>query len=375
MRLAAGLPVPPLHAAPRLARAARASPGILHGPLGRELAADGCSLTETTGPVWVGARAGPTLRVRSSRVCRTSSRRDRRRPAFRAVRHTLGAMPAPSAAADFATVCGVDFSGARLAGRNTWVAEVERTDALPVLRSLRSLEQLAGAADRDAALAWLIERVATSQAAWALDFPFSVPPVLLPGLDWLGQLAWVTDFAGDAPAFGHDLLARAKALGGANHIRRRTDADARTPFDSYHYRIVYQTFHGMRDVLAPLARRAGVAVLPYGFDRLRRARRLVMEACPSSTLKRLDLPHHRYKQPAGGPLTRIRRQTRRRILDGLAEVVEFTATDRRRMMRNPGGDAIDAVLAACGAVHELDRGLSRHPSRRQPCRSEGYIFH
>ena len=34
------------------------------------------------------------------------------------------------------------------------------------------------------------------------------------------------------------------------HIRRLTDREAKAPFDCYHYRIIHQTFYGMRDVLA-----------------------------------------------------------------------------------------------------------------------------
>jgi hypothetical protein len=57
-----------------------------------------------------------------------------------------------------------------------------------------------------------------------------------------------------------------------------------------------------------------------------------------------------YKQPAGGPLTRRRRLTRRIIVDGIAARVRVTDRRRRVMMRDPGGDAIDAVLAALGAA-------------------------
>ena len=44
-------------------------------------------------------------------------------------------------------------------------------------------------------------------------------------------------------------------------------------------------------------------------------------------------------ESAGGPLTRKRRQTRHAILAALAEHVEMSDLFRRRVMRNPGGDA------------------------------------
>src|SRR5205823_8938470 len=132
------------------------------------------------------------------------------------------------------------------------------------------------------------------------------------------------------------------------HIRRATDSEVKTPFDCYHYRIIYQTFHGMRDVLAALMRTRGTAILPFQYRRLDKAKRVVVEACPGSTLKRLGAPHQNYKQPTGGPLTAIRRRTRQRILAALETKIDIDDRQRRMIMRNGGGDALDAVIAALG---------------------------
>jgi hypothetical protein len=127
----------------------------------------------------------------------------------------------------------------------------------------------------------------------------------------------------------------------------------------------YQTFYGMRDVLGPLARLRGTAVLPFHYRRLASARRVLVEACPASTLKRLGLPHQNYKQPQGGPLTARRRSTRRRLLEGLGGHVLIEPAHRRVVMRNGGGDALDAVIAAVGAAQAWQaadhRGIARHP--------------
>ena len=158
------------------------------------------------------------------------------------------------------------------------------------------------------------------------------------------------------------------------HIRRRTDTDAKAPFDCYHYRIIYQTFFGMRDVVRRLSRTPGTAVLPFQYHKVPRAKRVVVECCPASVLKRLGWPHQNYKQPAGGPLTGKRRRTRHAILAGLAKVVRFGTRHRLVMMRNPGGDAIDAVIAAVGAIRAVSAAdhaaIRRHP--RYP--REGYLF-
>lgn len=268
----------------------------------------------------------------------------------------MAASAGTAAARRFASVFGVDFSGARLAGRTTWIARLERTGSRSgprfALGSLDRLDRLAGTAERGPALAHLVALIAASvNALWALDFPFGLPIELFPPRSrWPRQLALVREYVADDYGLGIECLRRARELGGPLHIRRQTDIDARAPFDPYHYRIIYQTFYGMHDVLARLWRDPRTAVLPFQYARMATADRVLVEACPGSTLKRLGLPHQNYKQPAGGPLERRRRLTRRVILDGIADAVDLDARQRRVMMRDPGGDAIDAVLAALGAA-------------------------
>jgi hypothetical protein len=280
----------------------------------------------------------------------------------------------------FRAVFGVDFSGARLAGRTTWIARLDPA-ASPgepafTLGALDRLDRLAGTAERDAALAHLVGRVAqTTDALWAFDFPFGLPVELFPARSrWPRQLALVREYRSDDYGLGLECVRRALALGERMHIRRQTDVDARAPFDPYHYRIIYQTVHGMHAVLRPLRRDRGTAVLPFQYDRLQSANRVLVEACPASTLKRLGLPHQNYKQPAGGPLTRRRRLTRRTIVAGIANLVQVAPRDRRVMMRDPGGDAIDAVLAALGAAQAFasvdHSAISRHA--RYP--REGHLY-
>jgi hypothetical protein len=102
---------------------------------------------------------------------------------------------------------------------------------------------------------------------------------------------------------------------------------------------------------------------------------VLVEACPASTLKRLRLPHQNYKQPEGGPLTPKRRRTRRAILEGLGSYVSLSATDRRRLMRDGGADALDAVIAAVGAALSWratdHQSVARH--RRYPREGRLYV--
>lgn len=291
---------------------------------------------------------------------------------------------------------GVDFSGARLAGRNTWVARCEPTprrrlsggrhppefftskSSRPPLKlvSLDRLEALCGTAARAPALAHLVDLVLASEAAvWGFDFPFGLPVELFPaGAGWADQHAFLADWGEDAYGCGLECIRRALRLGESMHIRRTTDFEARAPFDCYHYRIIYQTFHGIRDVIVPLSRTPGTAVLPFQYRKLARAKRVVVECCPGSVLKREKVPHQNYKQPAGGPLTRKRRRTRHAILGWLGGVVDLGERFRRVVMRNPGGDALDAVIAAAGAARAVaaadHRAIARHPRYRH----EGHLF-
>ena len=273
----------------------------------------------------------------------------------------------------FDTIYGVDFSGARLAGRHAWIARIERADqdapAPHRLTRLARLDALAGAPEREAALAHLVTAIAASEGAlWALGFPFGLPVEVLPQTErdgWPGQLDFLREWGEDAYAAGVECLNRAKALGHSGHIRRLTDVETRAPWDAYSYRIIYQTFYGMRDVLGALWGGDGTAILPFDYDRLPGARRVVVEACPASTLKRLGLPHQGYKVTGAGPLTSSHRRARRQILAGLAAHVSVGRVRRRLLMQDGAGDALDALLAAVGAAQSWTytdhRQTAAHP--------------
>lgn len=281
---------------------------------------------------------------------------------------------------EFASFHGVDFSGAKRAGENTWVAALEPTDRRRppyfALTALHPLKALAGTAERGPALRSLVDLVLSTDAAlWGFDFPFGLPVELFPpGTRWADQFALLAAWGDDAYGCGLECVRRTRLSHGKLHVRRATDADAKAPFDCYHYRIIYQTFYGMRDVVAPLARSRGTAVLPFQYRRLPTARRVAVESCPASTLKRLGLPHQNYKQPAGGPLTPKRRRTKRVLLDAITRFVRIGDRYRRVIMRNPGGDALDAVIAAVGAARAVaaadHRAIARHP--RYP--HEGHLY-
>jgi len=278
----------------------------------------------------------------------------------------------------------VDFSGARLAGRHAWLARIERDarDDAPApykLTRLARLDALCGVPEREPVLAHLVSQIAASHSAlWALGFPFGLPLEVQPEAakdGWPAQVGFLREWGEDAYGAGVECLRRAQALGHKGHIRRLTDMETQAPWDTYSYRIIYQTFYGMRDVLGPLWATEGTAILPFAYTRLAQSARVLVEACPSSTLRCLGLPHTGYKRAGAGALASSHRRARREILAGLAPHVSVGRVRRRLLMLDPAGDALDALVAAVGAAlswPETDHGqVSGHP--RYVCEGRQYV--
>ena len=271
-------------------------------------------------------------------------------------------------------VYGVDFSGARLAGLTAWRAVLDIVPSKPRLVSVDSLALLAGAPERDVVLPWLVADILnTSQLAVGIDAPFTMPTAMSPVGTYREEIAWVSTFA-DAPTMGRTLADDALKRFGVRHVRRETDRLSRTPFDSYHYRIVHQTFHVIRDVCGELARDAKTAILPFDYANLSAAERVVVETCPSSTLKRLALPFRGYKQPGKLPITKERRAVRATILDALRERMTVPEPLAKKALGDPGGDALDSILAALGTFESLR--ATDHETLRSDLRlcREGWVY-
>ncbi len=131
-------------------------------------------------------------------------------------------------------VVGVDFSGAKLAGRTTWVATLKPVGKRKLhLVDVAPLAKLCGHAGRAEALSALVGMIAGSrEAVWALGFPFGFPvEVMAANCTWAGQLDALHQWGEEAYALGVECYRRGLALGGKGHVRRLTDAEERTPFD------------------------------------------------------------------------------------------------------------------------------------------------
>ena len=257
-------------------------------------------------------------------------------------------------------VVGVDFSGARDAGKKIWIAAGESHGGAVEIEACFPACELPGAsASLESALPALVEYVAGgADAAFGLDFPFGLPLALV--REFGGEPGWERFVAGFDRRFATADAFRdaCRDAAGGVEIRRRTDVEAKAPFCVYNLRLYRQTFAGIKHVLRPLVRERRAAVVP--FQPPRPGLPTIAEICPASLLADEGLyRRHPYKGRSDD-----RRRGRRaivRALIGRGLLREPARSLREVLADDPGGDALDAVLAAIGAARAI-----RDPTCRAP---------
>lgn len=260
-------------------------------------------------------------------------------------------------------ILGIDFSGASDAGAKIWVATARKNDGPLVIEDCRPALLLPnGARAPDGALAALRTYVtAEADTIAGCDFPFSLPFDLIQARDWY---SFALDFTRryPTPLDFHDLCHRAT---GGIEVKRRTDKEDRTPFNSFNLRLYRQTWWGIGHLLAPLVATKSARVWPQ-MPR-QRDKPLLVEVCAACSLIRLDhYPSYKGRTPA-------HRKARAGIVDLL--IARGWLSPPKRSLRsllldNTGGDALDAVIGAV-AVNRAD--FTRKPDRID--RIEGRVFY
>jgi len=264
-------------------------------------------------------------------------------------------------------IIGVDFSGARDAGRKVWLAIGTVAGArLHGERWLPASERPGGAVARDGAYAALRQALLEhAPCAVGLDFPDGLPEPLIEPVPWRRFLVGFPVRYPDERAFRAACLAAA----GGRELKRLTDRAARTPFCPYNLRMYRQTYYGVRDVLRPRVLSGAAVGLPMQPARADRPVWL-LEACPAALLKARGL-YRPYK--GRGP---AQRAMRRQLVAHLTDAAGVVVTARglaRRLIADTDGDAIDAVLAAVAAWRAVSHGPLRPPDWRRYVR-EGYVY-
>lgn len=265
-------------------------------------------------------------------------------------------------------IVGVDFSGASQAGSAIWIAEARLDDGRVAIESCRAAAELPDSGQaREQCLPALVAYIARQERAIVgCDFPFSLPATLIERDSWR---EFALDF-GERFASAADFLADCRRRANGREIRRACDSESRVPFAAYNLRIYRQTFHGIRDVLAPLLRDKMAVVLPM--ERPRTDRPWVVEICPASTLKRAGL-YPSYKGRSAEA-----RDARRRVIGGLVRrgwLAPLSPSMRRLAIDNTGGDALDSMIAAMttGRAYAAGAFTQRGLDRREAI--EGRVYY
>jgi len=202
-----------------------------------------------------------------------------------------------------------------------------------------------------------------------VDASFGLPRPVLPDRiaatdDWQESVRWVAEAYADVDALAAQAdwkdHARESDADGVE-LKRRTDGPtgANSP---YSFITRYQTFHAMRDLLAPVLDSVSVEPMVSGDGPT------LIEVYPAATLRDLDLPDRKYKEPGAES-----REKRERILAGLCEWgVALPGKFEERILGDADGDALDSLVAAVATVRAVESGFAVEEGRYDPV--EGYIY-
>lgn len=262
---------------------------------------------------------------------------------------------------------GIDFSGAAQAGKAIWIAEARFDRGLPRIEACRPAAALPqSGSNRERCLPALVEFIASQRrVVVGCDFPFSLPAMMVSASTWRRFALDFADRFADPAAFLDDCRRR----GNGRELKRACDRGSKVPFAAYNLRIYRQTFHGIRDVLAPLLRGGRATVLPMEHPSIDRP--WVIETCPASTLKKAGL-YISYKGSAPAA-----RAARRRIIDGLVRgrlMATLPRALRQIAIDNAGGDALDGMIAALATARAYEAGELMEGSCDAIERIEGRVY-
>lgn len=264
-------------------------------------------------------------------------------------------------------IYGIDFSAAADAGRKIWIAGGHIRGKTLEIDSCRRAEDLPGSSTvRDVAhsvVRRLIEEDA--EGAFGLDFPFGLSRILTGQDTWRKFILQFPVRYFSPEDFRNSCLSQA----GGYELKRFTETEAKTPFSPYNLRLYRQTYFGISNVLRPLVAKGLVRVLPM--QRPKEGKPWVMEICPASTLKKERL----YVSYKG--LTVEHRRARSHLLEQIEQRGPVCVRDTRirsAIVKDPGGDALDSLVASMAVFRALTNRAPYHIHLRSPYRIEGYVF-
>ncbi|SDF48169.1 hypothetical protein SAMN04488589_0651 [Methanolobus vulcani] len=235
-------------------------------------------------------------------------------------------------------IFGVDFSGAKDAGRKIWISEGVVSDNILHIHQCYPIFEVVpdNSKQRDVCLSALRDLIlSNNNSVFGMDFPFSLPHKLMSGKDWC---SFVSGFP-DEYESADDFRKKMQQMGGKTELKRLTDVEVKAPFSIYNLWVYKQTYFGIHDVLRPLVTEDKACAVPMQEPECEKP--WLMEICPASTLKSEDL-YIGYKGR-----TEKEEIKRKHILDKLIEKGMIVSDDiKEKIIRNKDGDALDSFVAA-----------------------------
>ncbi|MFB3885424.1 MAG: hypothetical protein ACE144_09345 [Thermodesulfobacteriota bacterium] len=262
-------------------------------------------------------------------------------------------------------VHGIDFSGAKDAGRKIWIAtgliqgkELQITDCRPAKELPESEREL-----REC-LSALIEFVSGQrEAIFGMDFPFSLPAAHIEQKTWKDFILSFRKRFPDPERFRRICLEK----GNQHELKRITDKEQRTPFSPYNVRLFKQTYYGIGYIIEPLLQEGQACFLPM--EEPLPGKPWVIEICPAVTLKQGNLYTPYKKRPSGF-------NHRSMILKTLVEIGNLGIPQhlQTEILDNAAGDALDSIVAAFATFRNLPNLLSSLVLENPIYNLEGFVY-
>ncbi len=238
-------------------------------------------------------------------------------------------------------IWGIDFSAARYPATRIWLTEA-RIDSRGLfvyqISHLAARCSLKTASPIRKVLPVLKDLLLTHQPDWVgMDFPFALPFSLLKPSNYASFLQCFQQQFPKVDQFEQFCKRQCP------QPMRLTDKRQQAPWSPCNLRLFRQTYWGIRGILTPLWQKSVIQILP--FQPFYAGKTHLMEVCPASMLKL----NGRYSPYKGRDEQRRRR--RWQLVDWVQQtfLVRFAAGQIEKIIEQPGGDALDSLLAVLPA--------------------------
>ncbi len=259
---------------------------------------------------------------------------------------------------------GVDFSGAKDAGRKIWISHGTESRGFLNLESCDSLEKLSGSKDRDECHQFLRELIASNtDAVFGLDFPFGLPLEVIGNQEWKNVILHFPEKYPDARTFRKECRKQT----GNREFKRRSEKEKGAPFSPYNLRLYRQTYYGIKNVLYPLVK-ADLACVPP-MQKANHEKPWIVEICPACTLKEMKM-----YQPYKGR-EKAHESQRNSIVEKLSNMgLMIDDSIKDTAINDAEGDALDSILTTLSAFR-FPSGLEKMKNIDDIYRKEGMVFY